>query len=244
MRVDRLDHLVLTVASIEATVRFYTQVLGMDVVTFGAGRTALTFGTSKINLHQAGQEFEPKALRPTPGSADICLITADGIAEVIAQLAAAGVPSNRARLNAPARPGPSSAATCAIRTTTSSNSATTRPDHPTGPRWNTPMTGPAAESMFSPAMPPYGPGVSACRYAGTQITRIVLVNALVSPGGCRARAPRALSCRSGQPRRRPGICSKTCPYVIFVRGLDDVQGLLAVTNWAAQDASHRPPACR
>jgi catechol 2,3-dioxygenase-like lactoylglutathione lyase family enzyme len=92
VRVDRLDHLVLTVASIEATVTFYTRVLGMDVVTFGAGRTALTLGTSKINLHEAGKEFEPKALRPTPGSADICLIVDDGIADVMAQLAAAGVP--------------------------------------------------------------------------------------------------------------------------------------------------------
>ena len=92
MRVDRLDHLVLTVASVEATVEFYTRVLGMDVVTFGAGRTALTFGTSKINLHEADHEFEPKALHPTPGSADICLIVDDGIADVIAQLAAAGVP--------------------------------------------------------------------------------------------------------------------------------------------------------
>ena len=91
MRVDRLDHLVLTVANIEATVTFYTRVLGMDVVTFGAGRTALTFGTSKINLHEAGREFEPKALRPTPGSADICLIVGGGIADVIAQLATAGV---------------------------------------------------------------------------------------------------------------------------------------------------------
>ena len=92
MRVDRIDHLVLTVASIEATVEFYTRVLGMGVVTFGAGRTALTFGASKINLHEAGHEFEPKALRPTPGSADICLIVEDGIADVIAQLATAGVP--------------------------------------------------------------------------------------------------------------------------------------------------------
>ena len=91
MRVDRLDHLVLTVASIEATVEFYTRVLGMGVVTFGAGRTALTFGTSKINLHEAGKEFEPKARRPTPGSADVCLIVADGIADVMAELAAAGV---------------------------------------------------------------------------------------------------------------------------------------------------------
>src|SRR6266516_6140457 len=91
VRVDRLDHLVLTVASIEATVTFYTQILGMDAVTFGPGRTALTFGTSKINLHQAGQEFEPKALRPTPGSADICLIVEDDIAPVISELAGAGI---------------------------------------------------------------------------------------------------------------------------------------------------------
>jgi catechol 2,3-dioxygenase-like lactoylglutathione lyase family enzyme len=91
VHIDRLDHLVLTVASIEAAAEFYAQVLGMGVVTFGAGRTALTFGTSKINLHEAGKEFEPKARRPTPGSADICLIVEDGIAEVMAQLAAAGV---------------------------------------------------------------------------------------------------------------------------------------------------------
>lgn len=91
MKVDRLDHLVLTVASIDATVDFYTRVLGMEAVTFGAGRTALKFGTSKINLHEAGNEFEPKALRPTPGSADICLIVQDDIAKVIAELAGAGV---------------------------------------------------------------------------------------------------------------------------------------------------------
>jgi catechol 2,3-dioxygenase-like lactoylglutathione lyase family enzyme len=92
MRVDRLDHLVLTVASVEATVEFYTRVLGMKVVTFGPGRTALAFGISKINLHQAGREFEPKARRPTPGSADVCLIVEDDITEVLAQMAAAGVP--------------------------------------------------------------------------------------------------------------------------------------------------------
>jgi catechol 2,3-dioxygenase-like lactoylglutathione lyase family enzyme len=91
MHVDRLDHLVLTVASIEATTSFYVRVLGMEVVTFGTGRTALTLGPSKINLHEAGQEFEPKALRPTPGSADICLIVEDDIAAVIAELSGAGV---------------------------------------------------------------------------------------------------------------------------------------------------------
>jgi catechol 2,3-dioxygenase-like lactoylglutathione lyase family enzyme len=91
MKVDRLDHLVLTVASIDASVDFYQRVLGMQVMRFGAGRTALTFGTSKINLHEAGKEFEPKALRPTPGSADICLVVDDDIAEVIAELTAAGI---------------------------------------------------------------------------------------------------------------------------------------------------------
>ncbi|HEY2238518.1 MAG TPA: VOC family protein, partial [Streptosporangiaceae bacterium] len=69
MEVNRFDHVVLTVASIEATVDFYGRVLGMTAVTFGGGRTALRFGGSKINLHQAGHEFEPKADRPTPGSA-------------------------------------------------------------------------------------------------------------------------------------------------------------------------------
>jgi len=91
VRVDRLDHLVLTVADIGATVGFYTQVLGMKAVTFGPGRTALTFGISKINLHEAGREFEPKALRPTPGSADVCLVVDDDMDEVIAELAAAGI---------------------------------------------------------------------------------------------------------------------------------------------------------
>jgi len=91
VRVDRLDHLVLTVADIGATVGFYTRVLGMTAVTFGPGRTALTFGASKINLHEAGREFEPRALRPTPGSADVCLIVDDDIGEVIAELAVAGI---------------------------------------------------------------------------------------------------------------------------------------------------------
>jgi catechol 2,3-dioxygenase-like lactoylglutathione lyase family enzyme len=91
MKVNRFDHVVLTVASIDATVDFYTRVLGMEALTFGAGRTALRFGTSKINLHQAGQEFEPKARHPTPGSMDLCFIVDDPIEDVLAQLTAAGV---------------------------------------------------------------------------------------------------------------------------------------------------------
>lgn len=92
MEIDRLDHLVLTVADIEATCRFYGHALGMQVVTFGAGRKALQFGRQKINLHQAGREFEPKAERPTPGSADLCFIAAVSLEVVIAHLAEAGVP--------------------------------------------------------------------------------------------------------------------------------------------------------
>src|SRR5882757_9796175 len=92
MKINRLDHFVLTVADIEATVAFYTQVLGMTEVSFGAGRRALTFGSSKINLHERGREFEPKAEHPVPGSAEICLIVDDDIPDVIAQLGAAGVP--------------------------------------------------------------------------------------------------------------------------------------------------------
>ena len=88
VRIDRLDHLVLTVADVDATAEFYTRVLGMQAVTFGTGRTALTFGNSKINLHRAGHEFEPKAHRPTPGSADLCLIAADPLDRVIEELAA------------------------------------------------------------------------------------------------------------------------------------------------------------
>lgn len=92
MRIDRLDHLVLTVADIDAAIDFYTRVLGMEAVAFVAGRRALAFGTSKINLHQAGREFEPKAAHPTPGSADLCLITANPLNEIIADLEHHGVP--------------------------------------------------------------------------------------------------------------------------------------------------------
>jgi catechol 2,3-dioxygenase-like lactoylglutathione lyase family enzyme len=92
MRIDRLDHLVLTLTDIDATVDFYTQVLGMKAVTFGAGRIALVFGNSKINLHQAGHEFDPKAHRPTPGSADMCLITTDPLHQATEELAAHHVP--------------------------------------------------------------------------------------------------------------------------------------------------------
>ena len=92
MKIDRLDHLVLTVKSIDETVQFYTRVLGMDVINFGLGRVALGFGEQKINLHQHGKEFEPKAKEPTPGSADLCFITSIALSEVVEHLNTCHVP--------------------------------------------------------------------------------------------------------------------------------------------------------
>jgi catechol 2,3-dioxygenase-like lactoylglutathione lyase family enzyme len=86
MKLDRLDHLVLTVRNVETTCTFYSNVLGMEVVTFENGRKALSFGSQKINLHEAGKELEPKAYRPTPGSADLCFTTATPIDEVVNRL--------------------------------------------------------------------------------------------------------------------------------------------------------------
>jgi catechol 2,3-dioxygenase-like lactoylglutathione lyase family enzyme len=73
MRIASLDHLVLTVRDLAATIAFYER-LGMRHVTFGEGRHALAFGSQKLNLHVAGHEFEPKAATPTPGSADLCFL--------------------------------------------------------------------------------------------------------------------------------------------------------------------------
>ena len=92
MQVDRLDHLVLTVKSIELTVNFYQAVLGMEKVVFGDGRVALSFGCQKINLHQLGNEFEPKAGNVKPGSADLCFIISQPIEQAIEHLAAFDVP--------------------------------------------------------------------------------------------------------------------------------------------------------
>jgi catechol 2,3-dioxygenase-like lactoylglutathione lyase family enzyme len=89
--IDRLDHLVLTVRDIEATCAFYSRVLGMKVVTFGEGRKALKFGKQKMNLHQYGAEFEPKAAHPTPGSADLCFITHMPLDEVVENLKRQGI---------------------------------------------------------------------------------------------------------------------------------------------------------
>jgi catechol 2,3-dioxygenase-like lactoylglutathione lyase family enzyme len=90
--IERLDHLVLTVGDLDATVAFYAGVLGMRHEIFGDGRSALRFGDAKINLHQVDRTFDPKAAAPTPGSADLCFVASVPLPEVQSRLAAAGVP--------------------------------------------------------------------------------------------------------------------------------------------------------
>jgi catechol 2,3-dioxygenase-like lactoylglutathione lyase family enzyme len=89
--IDGIDHVVITAADVDRTVEFYSRVLGMTEVSFGAGRRALTFGTQKINLHQAGAELEPKAARPTPGSGDLCFVTRTPLTRVVEHLQACGI---------------------------------------------------------------------------------------------------------------------------------------------------------
>ncbi len=99
LTIQRIDHIVMTCRDVAATIRFYTEVLGMKEATFGAGRKALAFGRQKINLHSFGQAsggtaggVAAIAARPTPGSVDLCLIVAESISTVVAHLAACGIP--------------------------------------------------------------------------------------------------------------------------------------------------------
>ena len=91
MKIRAIDHVVLTVRDVERTLSFYQSALGMHSVGFGDGRRALAFGEQKLNLHQAGGEFEPKAKIPTPGSVDLCLLTDDPLGDVIEHLRRSGV---------------------------------------------------------------------------------------------------------------------------------------------------------
>jgi catechol 2,3-dioxygenase-like lactoylglutathione lyase family enzyme len=90
--IDHLDHLVLTAVDPDATVDFYTRVLGMQLETFGAGRMAFKFGNQKINLHVRGHEFEPKAHVPVPGALDLCFVASIPLDQVIERLNAAQWP--------------------------------------------------------------------------------------------------------------------------------------------------------
>lgn len=92
MQIDRIDHIVLTVKDIPSSIHFYTTVMGMEKLVFGQGRIALAFGNQKINLHQQGNEFEPKAQNVKSGSADLCFIAKEPIELVINELAKNNVP--------------------------------------------------------------------------------------------------------------------------------------------------------
>jgi catechol 2,3-dioxygenase-like lactoylglutathione lyase family enzyme len=98
-----VDHLVLTVADLDRTCRFYQETLGFEMVTFAGNRRALTFGRQNINLQRVGEEFEPKALRPTTGSGDWCSIATTPLETVIEELRAKNVFIEEAPWNAAAR---------------------------------------------------------------------------------------------------------------------------------------------
>lgn len=91
IRIDSLDHLVLTVKDISRTCSFYRQVLGMQEISFGGDRKALKFGNHKINAHEYGKEIEPKAEQPMPGSADLCFITPTPIEDVEKHIRTCGI---------------------------------------------------------------------------------------------------------------------------------------------------------
>ena len=108
MEISKLDHLVLTVKDVEKTASFYVSVLDMKKEVFGDGRVALKFGDQKINLHESGKEFEPKANTPTPGSADLCFITQTPLNDAMAHVKGNGVeiiegPVERTGANGPIR---------------------------------------------------------------------------------------------------------------------------------------------
>lgn len=97
LSISSIDHFVLTVRSIPATVEFYTKVMGMKAQAFRSPssstieRHALIFGPHKINLHQAGAEFEPKAAVPAPGSADLCFLTETPVQDALEAVKAHGI---------------------------------------------------------------------------------------------------------------------------------------------------------
>jgi len=108
MEISKLDHLVLTVKDLEKTVSFYVSVMGMKKEVFGNGRIALRFGSQKINLHEFGKEFEPKAHKPMPGSSDLCFITQMPLKDAMARVKSCGIeiiegPVQRTGANGPIR---------------------------------------------------------------------------------------------------------------------------------------------
>lgn len=101
-----LDHLVLTVASIESSVRFYREVLGFEEITFAGGRKAVRMGMQKINLHLSGEEIHPHAEFPTPGSGDLCIIYDGEVDAIMNHLDEAGVAIELGPVNRSGASGP------------------------------------------------------------------------------------------------------------------------------------------
>ena len=91
IQIKNLDHLVLTVKDIDKTVEFYTKVLGMEKEIFKGTRVALKYGTQKINLHEIGKEFEPKAFNVKDGSADLCFIIDTNLEEAKEYIESLGI---------------------------------------------------------------------------------------------------------------------------------------------------------
>lgn len=91
IKITHIDHFVLTVNDIDKTIQFYESILGMQLIQFGNGRVALSLGNQKINLHKAGNEFEPKARTPTPGSGDFCFIIENEVSEAMEHVKSMGI---------------------------------------------------------------------------------------------------------------------------------------------------------
>jgi catechol 2,3-dioxygenase-like lactoylglutathione lyase family enzyme len=91
IRIKNLDHLVITASDLQATIDFYTKVLGMEHVAFGDNLHAVHFGDQKFNIHDASTEVSPKAKNIVPGSADFCLISETPVSQVIQHLQDCGV---------------------------------------------------------------------------------------------------------------------------------------------------------
>jgi len=106
MKIDHIDHFVLTVADLDRTCDFYSRVLGMGVIVDSKSRRALTFGNQKINLHRTGLKFTLKANVATPGAGDFCLITETPLDELIRHLEACGVAIEEGPVERPGAQGP------------------------------------------------------------------------------------------------------------------------------------------
>jgi catechol 2,3-dioxygenase-like lactoylglutathione lyase family enzyme len=91
MNLEKIDHLVLTVADVERSCHFYCDVLGMGRVMFGENRTALHFGDYKINLHPIDWDYYLKAGKPSAGSADLCFIVGEDVRALITSFQGLGV---------------------------------------------------------------------------------------------------------------------------------------------------------